>query len=90
MAGKTPETRSLAGRPYNTTMPLGQIMASQGWRMNEFAVASGVHVRTLSDYLAGRRVMLDYHLRDMAAVLGCREDEIDFVYERDDAGDEGE
>lgn len=56
-------------RPFNTTQPLGKIMYAQRWTVAELAAATNINSRTLSDYLAGRRVIPERHLMDLATVL---------------------
>ena len=62
-------------RMYNTSTRLGREMAAQNWTLADFAAATGVNARTISDYLAGRKVMLAEHLWSFADVLGV-EDEV--------------
>lgn len=64
-------------RMFNTSTPLGRTMAALGWTVTDFAAASGVNARTISDYLASRRVMLLEHKNAMADTLGVEVDEID-------------
>ena len=64
-------------RMFNTTTKLGATMAALGWTVTDFAAASGVNARTISDYLASRKVMLREHLDAMADALGVDVDEID-------------
>ena len=56
-------------RPFNTSQPLGKIMFAQRWTVTEMSAASSINARTLSDYLAGRRVISERHLMDLADVL---------------------
>lgn len=44
-------------------------MVEQGWTVKEFAAASGIDTRILSDFLAGRRAIPDHYLEDIADVL---------------------
>ncbi len=64
-------------RMYNTSTRLGQTMAARGWTVGDFAVATGINARTLSDYLAARKVMLREHLWSMADVLEVAQGDID-------------
>lgn len=56
-------------RPFNTTQPLGKIMFAQRWTVADLAAVTGINSRTISDYLAGRRVISERHLTDLAAAL---------------------
>lgn len=57
------------GRPFATHTPLGQHMVEQGWSVKEFAAASGVDTRIISDFLAGRRTIPDHYLEPIADAL---------------------
>lgn len=63
-------------RPYNTTTKLGRRMSMAGWSAGDFAAATGVNARTLTEYLAGRRDVDVMHLWRMAEVLGCDVEDI--------------
>lgn len=63
-------------RPFNTSTPLGQFMQSEGYNVMEVSHISGIYVRTLSDYLAGRKPIPDYHLNDLADALGVQPEEL--------------
>lgn len=56
-------------RPFNRNTPLGELMYVEGWSASEVSAASGIHPRTLSEYLSGRREPLEEHLLALADVL---------------------
>lgn len=60
------------GRPFNTTTPLGQMMARKGVRVGDMAAVAGIPERHVSDYLAGRKDPPEVRLVFMARALGCR------------------
>lgn len=57
-------------RTYSTITPLGQRMAMLGYTATDFAAVTGIHPRTLSDYLNGRRAIQSHHAFAAAEVLG--------------------
>ncbi len=58
-----------------TITPLGLLMVDEGWTAHELSVASGVHARTLSNYLGGTEI-LDHHLVALADALDVDVDEL--------------
>jgi transcriptional regulator with XRE-family HTH domain len=58
-------------RPFNTSQPLGQIMQRKNWTAMEVSRATGIHPRTLTDYLAGTKPIQPHHLWNLADILGC-------------------
>lgn len=63
-------------RPFNTTTPLGKLMVDAGYSAQEVSSISGVYVRTLSDYLSGRKPISDHHLNDLADALGVQPEDL--------------
>lgn len=49
-------------KPFNKTTPLGQLMWQHGYTVNSLSHATGINVRIMSDYLAGRREFTPKHL----------------------------
>jgi len=43
------------GRQFSTTTRIGQVMSMYGWTAVEFAYATHINPRTLTEILAGRR-----------------------------------
>jgi transcriptional regulator with XRE-family HTH domain len=56
-------------RHYPTHTHIGQLMSALGWTATDFAASTGIHPRTLTDILAGRRVPSRDQLESMADVL---------------------
>jgi transcriptional regulator with XRE-family HTH domain len=63
-------------RQFSRETALGRLMAGDGWTAMEVSMASGVHPRTLSDYLNSRREIQVHHLTALAEVLGCDEEDL--------------
>lgn len=63
-------------RQFSRDTALGQIMFEEGWTAADMSAATGVHPRTLSDYLNQRRVIQPHHVGLLADALGCDEDEL--------------
>ena len=63
-------------RPFPIHTPLGRHMSMLGWTATDFAAASGIHPRTLTDYLAGRRDLPTHHLIAAASTLQIDPDEL--------------
>lgn len=61
-------------RHFPTHTPLGYQMSALGWTAADFSAITGIHNRTLTDYLAGRKDLLPHHLIAAASVLGCDPD----------------
>lgn len=57
-------------RNYPVHTRLGQRMAMLGYTATDFSAITGVHQRTLTEYLAGRKLPLPAHLFKMAEILG--------------------
>lgn len=64
------------GRPFPTTQPLGRIAYARGFTLSELANLSGVYVRTLTEYVAGRKPIQPHHLLPLAKALGVSEKEL--------------
>ena len=58
-------------RHHAVTNPLGRTLQSSGFTAVELARRSGVGARTITEYLAGRKEMLDHHLTAFARALDC-------------------
>lgn len=56
-------------RPFNTSQPLGKIMRAESWSVTELAAITGINSRTITEYLAGRKVIPTHHLDELAAAL---------------------
>ena len=68
-------------RPFSTETALGEALLDQGWTATEFSHASGIHPRTLTEYLAGRSRMSGRHLAAAADVLEIKaEDLVDDLF----------
>lgn len=63
-------------RPFNTSTPLGQIMARKGWSVTELAVVSGIHNVTISAYLSGRKQITAHHAWPISEALGIEVSDI--------------
>lgn len=63
-------------RHYPTHLPLGRRMAELGYTAQDFSAVTGIHSRTLTEYLAGRTTPLPHHLVTMADVLGVEASEL--------------
>lgn len=57
------------GRPYNTTTPLGRILADKAMYVAELDRLSGVNQRTITEFLARRKPMHQHHVDAIARVL---------------------
>lgn len=58
-------------RAYPTITLLGQRMFELGYTKTDFCRATGIHERTMTEYLAARREPLPDHLWRMAEALDC-------------------
>ena len=63
-------------RPFPTHTELGKRTLQAGFTKSELAAFSGVHERTLTEYLAGRKEMLPRHRRLLAKALGVTPNKI--------------
>jgi len=63
-------------REFPTHTRLGQTIALLGYTATEFASLSGIHPRTLTEILAGRKVMTTGQLMSAAQILGVDVDDI--------------
>lgn len=64
-------------RPFNTSTPLGQILLERGLSVRELAEGTGIHSRTLSDYLANRVPILRHHLIEICDALDLEPEELE-------------
>lgn len=64
------------GMAYPIHTRLGKVMAFRDLTASEVASASGVHPRTLTEYLAGREPIRPQHLQRLADALGVSPDVI--------------
>lgn len=69
MRAPSPPEAFYKGRRYPTHTPLGKLMAHLTMSKSEMARLSGVHERTLTEYLAGRKDLSVDHARRFAEVL---------------------
>lgn len=67
LAGMAPRIR--------TDTILGRTIVDQGWTVSELAITSGVHHRTLSNYLGGLPI-IDAHLVKLADALGVEPEDL--------------
>ena len=58
-------------RQFSTITPLGQRMSALGYSAAEFAAVTGINSRTLTEYLAGRKILEGHHLVAAASALDC-------------------
>ena len=59
-------------RPFDRdSTELGRVLWEQGWTATEFSQAAGIHPRTLTDLLAGRRPLSGRFLVAACDVLDC-------------------
>lgn len=65
------------GRPHSTATVLGELLVDAGMTVFDLAVQSGVHNRTLTEYLAGRKAILPHHRLRIADVLDVDPEELD-------------
>jgi hypothetical protein len=52
----------MTGRPFNTSTPLGKLMADRGYTVKGLESATDISYRTISDYLAGRVPIRSHHM----------------------------
>lgn len=57
------------GRPFNTSSPLGKIMAARDLRVRDVEAGTGISYRRLSDYLARRTEIRPDHLVALSQFL---------------------
>lgn len=57
-------------RPYPTHTKLGRIMLKRGLRAYKVAAEADVYVRSMTDYLAGRKKPSPRNMAKLAGVLG--------------------
>jgi transcriptional regulator with XRE-family HTH domain len=57
-------------RSFPTTTTIGRRMSMLGWTATEFATATGIHPRTLTEILAGRKEPSLAQWNAIAGVLG--------------------
>lgn len=60
---------SVTGRRFNTSTNLGKIMVVRGVTATQTSSETGIHPRTLTEYLAGRKKPTARHLMELAAYL---------------------
>ena len=59
------------GRQYPRNTALGRVAAHRGIKAKDLSARSGVHPRTLTEYLAGRKPIREQHVLPLAEVLQC-------------------
>jgi transcriptional regulator with XRE-family HTH domain len=60
------------GRPFSVALPIGRYAYTRGFTLMDLATLSGVHPRTLSDYVNGRKPINPKHLDRLADALGVK------------------
>ena len=63
-------------RAFSTATSLGLKVLAQNYTAEDIARLTGIHNRTLSNYLAGRVRILDHHLCQLADVLECEPEDL--------------
>jgi|GEM_PF-4618471 len=63
-------------RQFSTQTRIGQQMAALGWTATEFATATGIHPRTLTELLSGRVDPTVNQIIVIADTLGVRDTDI--------------
>lgn len=63
-------------RTYPRHTPLGTLMGEEGWTVKEVADITGIHQRTMTDYLAGRKTILDHHLVALSDLFEVSADDL--------------
>ncbi len=63
-------------RAYPIHTVLGARMYELGYTKAEFCRVTGIHDRTMTEYLAGRKAPLDDHVFRMADALECDADDL--------------
>lgn len=69
MATPVRQHRTGSGRKFNTTQPLGKVMVARGVTAIWVAQQAGIHPRTITEYLSGRKKILPHHLAALSTVL---------------------
>jgi transcriptional regulator with XRE-family HTH domain len=64
-------------RKFPTHTKLGKVLQESGLSKLELGYASGVSERTLTEYLAGRKAMLNRHLTAISAAFNCDPEELE-------------
>jgi DNA-binding Xre family transcriptional regulator len=59
------------GRPVPTRSRLGRIVARSEYKVFEICGKTGIHNRLMTEYLAGRKVIIPDHVTALCNVLGC-------------------
>ena len=65
------------GRKYPTHTVLGRLMAEEGLSATIVAQRTGIHHRTLTEYLAGRATMQVKHKALLSEMLSCEPSDFD-------------
>lgn len=65
------------GRPCNTTTPLGRYLVSNNLSSRVLSEVTGINVRTLSDYVAGRKIPTPRHLALLCEALDVEPDALE-------------
>lgn len=63
-------------RPFNASTPLGQMMRARAMSVQQLQAKTGIHNRTISNYLADREPILGSHLVRLCEALDCFPEEI--------------
>lgn len=69
LPSRTVSHGSASGRPYPTHTPLGQVMKQYGLRCVDVQHHTGIHSRTLTEYLASRKKFTPAHLAKLSRFL---------------------
>jgi len=64
------------GKPIPDKSRLGRIVRKSGLKAYELSAKSQVHNRLLTEYLAGRKVIIPEHAERLAAALKCTPEDI--------------
>ena len=73
-------------RPFPTHTPLGKALRASSMTVAQLSAASGVYNRTLTEYLAGRKLWSVRHLTKVAEALNVEPEELMYQPETVDAG----
>jgi len=73
-------------RPFPTHTPLGKALRASSMTVAQLSAASGVYNRTLTEYLAGRKLWSVRHLTKVAEALNVEPEELMYQPETVDVG----
>jgi len=63
-------------RPFNQETPLGQLMVREGMAVKEVEARTGISYRTISDYLAARKLPTAKHMILLCDLFGVSRDQM--------------